>query len=258
VYREADLENKVAVVTGGASGLGNAIALALSKAGAAVAIADINAEKGEAAASAIRAAGGRSIFAEVDVAMRTSVKAMVQRVMDSFGRLDIAINGAGAPGMRLPSAELIEEKDARRLFDIMLFGVFFCCQEEAKPMIRQKNGRIINIASISGCIVNKGMTGTAPYNAIKAGVIHMTRGLAMDWARYNITANSISPGYMRTPATEDVLSIPERHAALLSQIPLNRFGVPGDLAGAALLLASDLGGYITGHNLVVDGGVTVW
>lgn len=258
MYREADLAGKAAVVTGGASGLGKAMALAFSRAGASVAVADINTETGQAATAEIQQAGGQATFIKVDVAQRASVKAMVRQVLDSYGRLDIAVNAAGVPGMRLPSAELIEERDARRLFDIMLFGVFFCCQEEAIPMICQKKGRVINIASISGCIVNKGMSGTAPYNAIKAGVIHMSRGLAMDWARHNITVNSISPGYMRTPATEDVLAIPERRAALLSQVPLGRIGVPGDLAGAALLLASDLGGYITGHNLVVDGGVTVW
>ncbi len=253
-----DLEGKAALVTGGGSGLGRGMARALASAGVKVAIADVNQETGNAVAREIAESGGKAVFVQVDVAQRTQVSRMVGRTVEAFGRLDVAVNCAGVVGTRLPSAELIEEKDARRLFDIMLFGVFFCCQEEGRQMIGQRSGRIVNISSISGCIVNKGMKGTAPYNAVKAGVIHMSRGLAMDWAQYGITVNTISPGYMRTPATAETLAIPERRDTYMSQIPLGRFGVPEDLAGAVLFLASDLSGYVTGQNIVVDGGVTVW
>jgi 2-dehydro-3-deoxy-D-gluconate 5-dehydrogenase len=252
------LNDKVALVTGGGSGLGRGMALALARAGAIVVIVDINAEKGASTARDICKDGRRSLFVDADIAKKADAARMVRLAVEAYGSLDIAINSAGVPGTRLPSAELIEEKDARRLFDIMLFGTFFCCQEEAKQMIRQKGGRIINIASISGCIVNKGMVGTAPYNALKAGIIHMSRGLAMDWDKHNIMVNTISPGYMLTPATEDVLAIPERHDTYLAQIPMSRFGVPEDLAGAVLFLSSALSGYVTGQNVVVDGGVTVW
>lgn len=253
-----DLKGKTALVTGGGSGLGRGMALALAAAGADVAIADINVDRGSAVAQEILTAGVRSLFVETDVSRKDQAARMVRHTVSTFGGLDIAVNCAGVPGTRLPSAELIEEQDARRLFDIMLFGVFFCCQEEGKWMISRKTGRIINVSSISGCIVNKGMVGTAPYNAIKAGVIHLSRGLAMDWAKYQVTVNTISPGYMRTPATAEVLAIPERQQTYIAQIPLGRFGVPEDLTGAVLFLASDLSGYVTGQNLVVDGGVTVW
>ncbi len=255
---DANLEDKSAIVTGGGSGLGRGMAMALAGAGARIAVADINSEAGNTVVREIVESGGRALYVPVDVAQRQQANRMVAQTVEAFGSLDVAVNCAGVVGTRLPSAELIEEKDARRLFDIMLFGVFFCCQEEGRQMIEQRRGRIINISSISGCIINKGMTGTAPYNAIKAGVIHMSRGLAMDWARHGITVNTISPGYMRTPATAEVLAIPERRETYMSQIPVGRFGVPEDLAGAVLFLASDLSSYVTGQNIVVDGGVTVW
>ncbi|MEI7615102.1 MAG: SDR family oxidoreductase [Actinomycetota bacterium] len=251
-----DLSGKVAVVTGGGRGLGKGMALALANAGADIAVADINAENAKAVSEEITALGRKSIFIEIDIVKKSQAEQMVKKIVKEFNHLDIAVNSVGIPGSRLPSAELIEESDARRFIDIMLLGTFFCCQEQAKQMIMQKKGRIINISSVSSVIVNKGITGLAPYCAVKAGLVHMSQALAADWAQHNITVNCISPGYMLTPATEAIM--PQREKMYSEQALLNRIGLPEDLDGAVVFLASDASGFTTGHNLLVDGGVAVW
>jgi len=251
-----DLSGKVALVTGGGRGLGRGMALALAQAGADVAVADINLNNARIVNDEITALGRKSIFIEVDITKKTQVNLMIEKIIEEFNQLDIAVNSVGVPGSRLPSSEYIEEEDFRKFIDIMLLGTFFCCQEQAKQMIKQKKGRIINISSVSSVIVNKGLTGMAPYCAVKAGIVQMSKALAADWAKYNITVNCISPGYMLTPATEAIM--PQREKMYSEQALLNRIGFPEDLDGAVVFLASDASGFITGHNLLVDGGVTVW
>lgn len=253
------LSGKTALVVGGGSGLGRAMALALSKAGANVAVADLNLAGAEASAADIVKLGRNAVALHVDVTKQDQVEKMVVDTVRVFGELNIAVNSAGVPGSRFGSSENIPESEIRRIIGIMLIGCLLCAQAEGRQMIKQgKGGRIINIASISGIIINRGLVGLAPYAAAKAGVRHFTKALASDWARYNITVNSISPGYMRTPATEPVLAIPERYQLYLDNTPLRRIGMPEDLSGAVVFLASDASSYVTGHDLVVDGGHTIW
>ena len=251
-----DLSGKIALVTGGGRGLGRGMALGLAKAGANIVVADINPDNAKAVSEEIITLGRKSIFIEVDIAKKTQVKQMVGKILEEFNQLDIAVNSVGIPGSRLPSSEHIEEEDFRRFIDIMLIGTFFCCQEEAKQMIKQKKGKIINISSVSSVIVNKGIPGMAPYCAVKAGIVQMSKAFAADWAKYNILVNCISPGYMLTPATKSIM--PQREKMYSEQALLERIGFPEDLDGAVVFLASDASNFITGHNLLVDGGVTVW
>lgn len=251
-----DLSGKVALVTGGGRGLGRGMAIALAQAGADVVIADINLDNAKAVSKEIVALGRNSLCIKVDITKKNQVSQMIVRIVEKFSQLDVAVNSAGIPGSRLPSSEEIDELDARKFIDIMLLGTLFCSQEEAKQMIKQKKGRIINISSVSSVIVNKGLIGLAPYCAVKAGVVHMSKALAADLAKYNITVNCISPGYMLTPATEAIM--PQREKMYSEQTLLNRIGLPDDLDGAIVFFASDASGYITGHNLLVDGGITIW
>lgn len=250
------LNEKVALITGGGRGLGKGMALALARAGADIIIADINYDNAQSVSKEIKKNGRNSTCIRVDITKKNQVKKMILETVKVFNKLDILVNSAGIPGSRLPAPELIKEEDARKFIDVMLLGTFFSCQEAAKQMIKQSRGRIINISSVSGVIVNKGLTGMAPYCAVKAGIVHMSRSLAADWAKYNITVNCISPGYMQTPATENIMD--KRKEMYLDQTPLNRIGLPEDLDGVVVFLASDTSSYITGHNLLVDGGITIW
>jgi NAD(P)-dependent dehydrogenase (short-subunit alcohol dehydrogenase family) len=254
-----DLNGKTAVITGGASGIGKSIAEAFAKYGANIVIADCNSEIGLKTSKEIQRTFNTEVtFNDVDVSKKGSVVEMVEKTIQRYGEIDIDVNCAGVIGTRFSHSEEIVEKDARRLFDIMLFGVFFCCQEIGKKMIEQHHGNIINIASMSGCIINRGIHGIAPYAAVKAGVIHMTKALAVEWVNHDIRVNSISPGYTRTPANSAVLDIPERANTFLKQIPMERFASPSEIAGSAVFLASEASSYITGQNIVIDGGVTIW
>lgn len=253
-----DLTGKRGYVTGAASGINKAIARDLCRAGASVCIADYNIEQARQASDEMNSLGFTTFAKQVDVSRKNQVAEMVEATADRFGGLDFAINGAGVIGTRLPSSEFIEEDDARRLFDIMWFGMFFGCQEAIKIMKPQKSGRLINIASMSGVIINRGISGIGPYAGIKAGIIHMTKAFASEFAQDNITANSISPGYTRTPANAAVFDIPERRETYMSQIPMGRFAKPEDQSPAAVFLVSDESSYITGQNIIIDGGVTVW
>ncbi len=253
-----DLNGKVALVTGGASGIGEGISMGLSLFGVKIAIADINETKAKEVVKKICANDGNAIYIKTDISKKSSVKDMIKEVLDKYEELDIAVNCAGIKGTNLSSSEDFTENNLEKLTKTMLFGEFFCCQEEAKYMIAQKKGKIVNISSISGNIVNKGMIGIAPYCAIKAGIIHMTRALAVEWAKYNINVNSISPGYTITPITKPIFNIKERYETYMDQIPLKRLAMPNDYIGAVVFLSSDSANYITGQNLIIDGGVTLW
>jgi NAD(P)-dependent dehydrogenase (short-subunit alcohol dehydrogenase family) len=246
-----DLSGKCGYVTGGGSGLGRAIATGLTEAGAAVVVSDINLAAAEEVAQEIQARGGRALALRTDVARKAEVEELVSTTTEKLGRLDFAFNNAGM--LKIIKPEELSEQDWHTELDVDLSGVFLCCQTAGRYMIAHGGGKIVNTASISGMIVNSGLT----YSVAKAGVIQLTRVLALRWARHKVYVNCFSPGYIRTGMTAPHLTRPEVEQEMLRQTPLRRLGEPRDLVGAALFLASPASDFVTGHNLVVDGGVTL-
>ena len=254
-----ELKNRVAIITGGANGLGRETALAFARAGAGVAVWDVAEEAGQAVAAEIESGGGRAAFCKVNVAAPAEVEAAVAQVVDRFGKIDILINNAGI----LRDAQLIKVKDGQivgRLseadFDaviaVNLKGVFNCTQAVAPIMIGQGYGRIVSASSVVGLYGNFGQTN---YVATKAGVIGMTKVWARELGRRGITCNVVAPGFI---ATEMVKRMPEKVlAGMVERTPVGRIGEPKDIAYAYLFLASDEAGFINGAVLSVDGGVVV-
>ena len=247
------LKNQKALVTGGGSGIGKGLALALAEMGADVAVADINLPSAEKTAEDLTKFGVASFAIEVDVADASQVQNMVKRVVDRWSRLDVAINSAGI-GIHIPAEELTEELWDKML-NVNLKGIYLCNTEEAQIMLAQGAGSIINIASMSGRIANRPQL-HAHYNASKAGVVQYSRSCAAEWANRGVRVNTISPGHMMTPMTAKVP--PEWVSTWVSNTPMARVGTPEDLMGAAIYLASAASEYVTGHDLIVDGGYTLW
>jgi NAD(P)-dependent dehydrogenase (short-subunit alcohol dehydrogenase family) len=243
------LDGRVALVTGGSRGLGLGMALALAHAGADIALAARTIDQLENAAGLVRATGRQALILPTDVSQVAAVREMVHQAADHFGRLDILVNGAGI-NIRQP-ADTFTEENWDRLMAINLKAVFFACQEAATVMRRQGKGKIINLGSLSFEVV---MPNVALYAISKGGMRQLTRALAVEWARDNINVNAIAPGRYWTAMTDAVFSDPELYESAVSVIPQGRPGVPADLAGATILLASDAGDYITGQTIVVDGG----
>ena len=245
------LDGKVALVTGGSQGIGEAISRRLAEAGAHVVVAARTEEKARAVAGAISAAGGSAEALRMDVAEPASVTAGVKGLVERHGKLDILVNNAGVTDDGLI---LRMGKDAwDRVLATDLTGVFLASQEAAKVMVRKKvAGRIVNITSVVGLMGNAGQTN---YAAAKAGVVGFTKALAREIGSRGITVNAVAPGYIATAMT-DVLS-PEAKEALIRQIVLGRLGTPEDVADAVLYLASDLGAYVTGTCLNVSGGLYI-
>lgn len=251
-----NLEGKTALVTGAGSGLGRAMALALGEAGADVAVVDINADTLRETASEIEKTGRRSLPIEADVSTIGDVNGMVEKTVEVFGKMDIAVNNAGISGGGIP-AEEIDEELWKRLIDVNLTSVFWCARAEGRQMIKQRKGKIINMASMSGFIVNKSIPATS-YCTGKGGVVMMTKALATEWARFNINVNAIAPGYFRTPLTMKLWENPVTYGEMIEMTPMRRIGDPPELAGTVVFLASEASDYITGHILVIDGGYTLW
>jgi 3-oxoacyl-[acyl-carrier protein] reductase len=245
------LAGKIALVTGGSQGIGEAIAKRLGAAGAHVAVAARNEEKARAVAGAISAAGGSAEAVRMDVADPASVTAGVKALVEKHGRLDILVNNAGVTDDGLILRMGKEAWD--RVLATDLTGVFLVAQEAAKTMVRKKvAGRIVNITSVVGLTGNAGQTN---YAAAKAGVVGFTKALAREIGSRGITVNAVAPGYVATAMT-DTLS-PEAKEALSRQIVLGRLGAPEDVADAVLYLTSDLGTYVTGTCLNVSGGLYI-
>jgi NAD(P)-dependent dehydrogenase (short-subunit alcohol dehydrogenase family) len=246
-----DLTGKKALVTGGAAGIGRALALALAEAGADVAITDLNEQVGAATVERIRGLGRDSVFVRCDVSSGDEVRAMVAEVAARFGRLDIAVNNAGiyTPGL---DADYTDDQWSR-VIDINLTGVWLSAQAEMKQMSTQDpaGGKIINIASIGATRA----ISNASYDAAKAGVVHMSGTLGRQWGAYNINVNSISPGYVGTVFGQ--VRSPEERQRLRDSTPLGHVLRLEDLSGPLLFLASAASDYVTGQNLVVDGGHTL-
>ena len=246
-----DVSGKKGYVTGAGSGLGRAIALGMAEADAAVMVSDINLEAAENVVAEIRSQGGTAAALAVDVSQKSQVETLIKTTADELGGLDFAFNNAGI--LKLGKPEDLSEADWREELDIDLTGVFLCCQETGRYMIEHGGGKIVNTASISGLVVNSGLT----YSTAKAGVIQLTRVLAMRWARHGVYVNCFSPGYIRTGMTAPHLTRPEVEKEMIRQTPLRRIGEPRDLVGAAIFLASPASDFVTGQNIIVDGGVTL-
>jgi len=243
---------KVALVTGGASGLGRASAIALAQEGAKVAVSDVSVSEGETTARMISAAGGQAIFVRADVTNSAEVEALVQETAKTFGRLDLALNNAGIDGARARTADYPEDI-WHQVININLTGVFLCLKFELPLMVKQGSGVIINMSSVAGVT---GFPGHAAYTASKHGVIGLTKTAAIDYAKAGIRVNAICPAYTRTPMLSRMLEQrPDLEAKLISRVPLRRLGTAEEVAQAVLYLFSDAAAFITGHSLVMDGGI---
>lgn len=243
------LDGRVALVTGGSRGLGLGMALALAHAGADIALAARSLDQLEQAAELVREVGRQALIVPTDVSQMDQIRTMVQQTHAHFGRLDILVNGAGI-NIRKNATEFTEA-EWDEIMQVNLKSAFFACQEAAAIMRTQGKGKIINLGSLSFEIVIPRIT---LYAISKGGMRQMTRGLAIEWAKENIQVNAIAPGRFWTQLTDAVFSNPELYDSAVGVIPQGRPGVPADLAGATVLLASDASDYITGQTIVVDGG----
>lgn len=241
-----DLEGKVAVVTGGASGIGRACAIKCAAEGARVAIADV--ADGEAAVAVARAQGHDTIFQRTDVARAADVQSLMRRVVVQWGRIDVLIAAAGIGGGSAPLAEYTEA-DFDQVIAVNLKGVFLCLKHAIPEMLRGGGGAIVNIASVLGLV---GMPRTPAYSAAKGGVVQLTKVAALDYADRNIRVNCICPGMIDTPMVQRIPAA--GRAQFLAHQPINRLGTAEEIAAAAVFLASDASAFTTGVALAVDGG----
>lgn len=252
------LDGRTALVTGGGQGIGRALAHGLADAGANVAIVDINLETAESVAQELSNKGVESMAIACDVTKSDQVAKMVKTIVDKWGKLTIGVNNAGIGQWH--DAEAIEEADWDRMIAINLKGIFLCAQAEGRLMLEAGYGKIINTASMSGSIVNTPQN-QATYNTSKAGVIHLTKSLATEWAERGVRVNCISPGYTRTQLVDDLLATPIGQDMLpewMHRTPMKRMAEVTDLQGIVVYLASEASDFMTGSDLVIDGGYAAW
>jgi NAD(P)-dependent dehydrogenase (short-subunit alcohol dehydrogenase family) len=243
----------VALVTGAASGLGWMFAETMAEAGADVACADIDREGLARVVTAIAARGRRSIAVECDVSDEAQVKAMVDQTVAQLGGLDILFNNAGVGQAPRPLHELATE-DWKRLIDVDLHGAFFCAREALKIMVEQRSGKVINVSSMWGLVGSSRLQSCPAYNAAKGALVNLTRELALCYGPYGINVNAICPGFIKTAIGNNCSDDPEWRKMAEPLVPLGRIGMPDELKGLALLLASEAGSYMTGDCIAVDGG----
>ena len=243
------LEGQVAIITGAGQGIGRAIALTLAREGAAVAVNDINLELAKNVADEIKSQGGRAEPVKADVSHKEEVITLVEKTLDNFKKIDILVNNAGTAKLT-PTVELTEaEWDSTT--DVTLKGQFLCSQAVAKHMIRQKRGKIVNIASLAAHI---GTPSLLAYSASKGGVTQLTKVLAVEWGKHNITVNAVSPGLTMTELVKAVFKDRPEFTEGIERIPLKRLAEPEDIANAVLFFVSTEADYVTGQVLAVDGG----
>ncbi|GAA1368348.1 SDR family NAD(P)-dependent oxidoreductase [Peribacillus frigoritolerans] len=255
ILNKFSLKDKVSIVTGGAMGLGKAMAEALAQAGSHIVIADLNLEESKKTAEEFkRNEGMEAIAIRMDVTKEDQVNDMVTKVMDHFGKIDVLFNNAGITVHE--KAENMSFEDWNKVININLNGVFLVSKAVGKVMIEQKKGSIVNISSMSGIIANTPQCQSS-YNTSKAGVIMLTKSLAMEWAQHNIKVNTIAPGYMKTELTKPYFERGgEMVEAWMNLTPMGRPGTPEELGGIALYLASEASSFVTGSVFTVDGGYT--
>jgi NAD(P)-dependent dehydrogenase (short-subunit alcohol dehydrogenase family) len=252
------LDGRVALVTGAGQGIGRAYAHALGEAGAVVAVADIEPDLAEAVADELARKGIDALAIAADVTKVDQIHHMVNTVIEKWGKLTIGVNNAGIGDWM--AAEDVNEANWDRIANLNLRGVFFCGQAEGRVMMQAGYGKIINTASISGSITNTPQKQVV-YNTTKAGVVHMTHTLAAEWAPHGIRVNSISPGYTRTKLVDDLLATPIGQEMLprwMSLTPQGRMAEVTDLQGAVVYLAAEASDFMTGHDLIIDGGYCIW
>jgi 3-oxoacyl-[acyl-carrier protein] reductase len=242
------LKGRVAIVTGAAQGIGKAICESLAAAGADLALCDISGPGVQGAAQEMSGQGGKTLALRADVASSSEVEGMVKEVLGAWGQVDILVNNAGIARDSLVLR--MKDEDWDRVLNVNLRGAFYCTREVLRPMMKQRSGRIINMASVVGAMGN---VGQANYVASKAGLIGLTKATAREVASRGITVNAVAPGFIETEMTG---KLPEqiRHA-MRQQIPLGRFGLPRDVAAVVSFLASDASSYITGQVIHINGGM---
>ena len=251
------LEGKVGLITGAGSGIGRATSLEMARNGARVAVADVHEDGGRETVDAIEKAGGQAIFVRADVTSGPDVRALIRTTVESFGRLDCAVNNAGISGLppdgRTYEPHEVPEALWATVIGVNLTGVFLCLQQEIAEMLKQGGGAIVNLASIYGLVGARG----APYVASKHGVVGLTRSFALVYAPQGIRINAVSPGHTETPMVAGVFAArPEEEARLRATYPVGRLGQPGEIAAAITWLLSDVASFVTGVALPVDGGWT--
>ena len=255
IMEKFNLKDNVAIVTGGARGLGKAMATALAQAGSNIVIVDIDLEEAQKTANDLQKEGIEAIAIKVDVTQPKQIEQMVNTIIEKFGKIDVLFNNAGiALHIKIEDMDL---HDWNKIMDININSVFLVSKAVGKIMIKQKRGSIINISSMSGIIVNTPQC-QAAYNTSKAAVIMFTKSLAVEWAQHNIRVNTIAPGYMKTELTRPYF---EGNSDMVKQwtdlTPMKRPGNPDELGGLAVYLASDASSFATGGVFVIDGGYTL-
>lgn len=245
------MEGKVAIVTGAAQGIGRGVAERLLKAGAAVLLVDVEGEPLRRAAAELDA-GGLCEAVEADISQRDQVRAAVDVCVERFGRLDVLSANAGIAGVK-PFMEL-EDAEWQRMLDVNLTGTFQCMQEAARPMVQAGRGSIVLTTSTNAFWVE---SGTAHYSASKGGLLTLMRTAALDLAQYGIRVNAVAPGIVKTRLSQFLTEDPVEGQTYLERVPLRRFAEPADIAEVVLFLASDAAAYVTGEQIVVDGGVSI-
>ena len=247
----SDLRGKVAIVTGGTSGIGRDAAVLFAKEGVKVVVAGRREVEGQETMDLVRAAGGDGLFLKTDVSQTADVEALVEKTVEKFGRLDIAFNNAGIEGTWIPIVEQSEEAWDSTI-DINLKGTWLCLKYEIRQMLKQGDGgAIVNMASVAGWI---GSAGAATYCASKHGVIGLTKSAALETARNGIRINVVCPAVIETPMGERVFGAPEAKKYALGLHPIGRFGTPMEVAEAVVWMCSDKASFMTGQSLILDGG----
>lgn len=252
-----DLTNKTAIITGAGGGLGSVFAKAISEAGAELLIAGRNMQSLRSLADAIAAMGGKCVSAECDITDEQSIDATVAACIAAYGKVDILVNTAGCNRINLPPMQT-DTATYNKVVQTNILGTLNMSKACAKDMMKRNWGRIVNIASISGMIVNKGVY-AGSYEVTKAAMIMMTKTLAVEWCKNGICVNSIAPGYFGTKPNLDFFAADDTfYAKVMDMIPMERMGEPEELIGALILLCSEAASYMQGECIVVDGGYTCW